>query len=121
MSTIICRVGFCKACFDASRPHRNSIFLVYGSYREKYYARTAMRNGTCGYTPHLFILKQVTKDNVCVVEKVCAMCGCGVEYRQSKAGMIYGVISDKWEVTYLEIKDWNALVTDMKRDVQYHV
>lgn len=119
MSTIICRVGFCKACFDANRPHKDSVFLVYGSYREKYYARTAMRSGTRGYTPHLFILNHVTKANVCVVEKVCAMCGCGVEYRPSKAGMVYGVIPDKWAVDYFSIADWNALLMDMKRDRQY--
>lgn len=122
MATIICRPGFCQACYDAHRPHRDSIFLAYCSHRQKYCAKTSTRSGVIGFTPHIFILHTVTRDNICVVDKICSMHGCGVGERPSKnGGFLYGAIPDKWETTYMSIKDWNALLLLMKRDPQYHL
>lgn len=112
MSTVICRTSFCPGCEKVQRPHRHSVFLAYGSYRGKYYQREATRSGIAGYTPHLFVLKQVTTHNVCIVSMICAMKHCGVSDT--------GVDDMQWKTIFLSIADWNALVSN-KRDPQYTV
>lgn len=107
MATIICRTGYCPVCESESRPHKGSIFVPYGGFREKYYDRTAIRNGVKGFTPHIYILKQVTSNGVCIVETWCTLTNCRL-FRKS-------------ENIFISIKDWNALVADFKRDPQYHL
>lgn len=79
-----------------------------------------MRDGTAGFTPHLFILNQVTKDHVCIVSMVCSMYDCGVEKITRKEKCLYGVKQDSWQTIFMPIEDWNALVT-FKREKQYQV
>lgn len=123
MSTIITRVGYCPICANEHRPRRGNVFLVYGSFRGKYYTREAMRDGTEGYTPHMFILNRVTKDNICIIETVCCMHGCAVQckYSTEKHIEVYCVIKDRWETIFMSTPDWNALVLGMKRDKQWQI
>jgi hypothetical protein len=122
MSITICRVGFCKACFDAKRPYRGAEFVVYGSFRKSYDTRKAMRPGTIGYTPHIFVKHDHSKGDICTISKVCCMCGCGCSYRLSADNkvMLLRPVVDKWEIIFMPMSDWNALV-DLKRDRQYHL
>lgn len=120
MGTVITRTAFCPTCEKESRPWKGAMFLVYGSYRGDYYVRVATRNGIAGFTPHLFILKRVGSTGYCEVETICAIHGCGVEYRHSKDQhkMVYGCRPDQWHSILMTIADWNAL-TRNKRDKQY--
>lgn len=120
MSTIICRVGFCKACFDAKRPYRGMEFVVYGSFRKSYDTRKALRPGTVGYVPHIYVLQDHSKKDLAIVSKVCCVCGCGSAYRLSadRKVMLLRPNPDKWEITFMPMSDWHALM-DLKRDRQY--
>jgi hypothetical protein len=121
MATIISRVSYCPYCAAEKRPHKGSLFLVHGSYRDGYYVREAMRSGISGYVPHLFILKQVTPTLTVLVDRVCGMYCCGVEHRKNEKGVyVYGVVPTKWEEIEMPIKDWNGLV-NFKRDAQYQL
>jgi hypothetical protein len=121
MGIVITRTAFCPICEQESRPWKGILFLVYGSCRDGYYVRKAIRGGIRGYTPHLFILKSVIGSN-CEVETVCCIHGCCVKYRYSKEShsMVYGVIPDKWGTQLMPITDWNALVLN-KRDSQFYI
>lgn len=121
MSTTITRVGYCPICAQEHRPKKGNTFLVYGTSREGYYVREAIRSGVEGYTPHLFILRKVTIDNVCVISTVCCLHGCSVDCRYSteKHTLVYCVIENKWETIFMSTRDWNSLLLHMKRDKQY--
>lgn len=122
MGTIITRTAFCPVCERENRPWKGTLFLVYGSYRGDYYVRAAMRSGTVGFTPHLFILKKVGNNKMCEIETICAIHGCGIEYRHSKDQhkMVYGAIPSKWKTIFLPVADWNALIR-LKRDNQFYI
>lgn len=122
MGTVITRTAFCPTCEKESRPWKGIQFLAYGSYRGGYYVRDATRNGIVGFTPHLFILRQVGNKGFCEVDTICAIHGCGVEYRHSKEQhkMVYGANPDKWRTVLMTIPDWNGLLTS-KRDPQYYI
>jgi hypothetical protein len=79
---------------------------VYGSYRESYYTRTALKDGIRGITPTIFILKQVTSQNVCIVDTLCGICGI-----EKKPDGMYGSNPQKWKTIFLSIADWNGLIS----------
>jgi hypothetical protein len=118
MGTVISRVGYCGLCASQGRPHKGSLFLVHGTYRDAYYVREAMRDGIRGYVPMTYILQKVCRDGTCVVHFACGMHGCGVEYDSQKRS--YSVNMMSWKVCHISISDWNALV-GYRRDAQYQV
>lgn len=110
MANIITRIGYCPICANLRNPRTGQQFLAYGSTHHEYHILEAQRNGCIGYVPHIYKAK-VIGSNV-VVEKSCAMYGCGVDRRWEKRGgyeyWFYFVKGFKKEMWTLET--WNALV-----------
>lgn len=121
MSTVICRTGYCQECANRHRPHKGSLFLAYGSHRGGYYVREASTDGTLGFVPHLFILKQVTKEMICIVSTVCCLYDCGVEKIVKSGKTFYSVKKESWKTIFMSTADWNNLLLNMKGDKQYQL
>lgn len=109
--SIICRIGFCPICAKEGRPQINQIFLAFGSTSNDYHVLKAECNGyRPGYCPHIYKAK-INGENV-IVEKSCAMYGCGVDkkikYQDGHGYDYYYVKGFNREIWTLET--WNALV-----------
>lgn len=113
---IICRVGYCKTCANLRNPRTGQIFLAYGSTRKNYFVVKAERNGIIGFVP--FIYKAKFNGQNVIIEKSCAMYGCGVERRLEKSNgynyWFYYVKEFTREIWTLET--YNALVL-LKHDL----
>lgn len=116
MATVITRTGYCEKCAAQQRPFKGNLFLAYGTHRAAYYVRSAKTTGIPGYVPHLFILKDIV-NNICYVEKICCMYGCGVEIRSDDK---YAAKKDDWLPIEMSIIDWNSLLMS-NRDGQYYI
>ena len=112
----ITRVGYCPHCEQSRSPRGGQTFWAYGSDHKTYREIKAERNGRIGYVPTNYKAKLVG-ENV-IVEKSCAMVGCGVGIK---------IINNEewcyikhWTREIWTIREWNALV-GYKRDDDYFV
>lgn len=74
MGTIICRIGFCEACFKEKRAKTNQKLLLFGSSSNALKAVLANHNGRTGFVPHLYKLGKVVDDKI-FYQRVCCICG----------------------------------------------
>lgn len=117
MQHIITRVGHCPLCVLTKSPRTDQAFLAYGSTSKKYNVLYAERNGRIGYTPHIYKGK-IVGDNV-IVEKVCAMYGCGVDRKPEIDHWFYFTKSDAWTREIWTLKTWQALIDLKHNDFTY--
>ncbi len=119
METILCRIGYCPHCVKEGSPHTNQVFLVYGSTTNDYKAiKASWTPRFPGFTPHIYKPKLVG-ENV-IVQRVCAMNGCGVYPQVTQDGVMYLIDQKLWIREIYTIQQWNSLVM-WKRDYQYFI
>lgn len=106
----ITRTAYCPQCAQLSRPLSGDFFLLHGRDSKTYRVEQCdhhVSGKVVGYTPHLFTKLKVDNGMV-VVQKVCAMNGCGVVLYETKEGFEFTI---RYQSIYaMTVKDWNALV-----------
>ncbi len=104
--TPITRTAFCQHCFRKGHPKTGDKFLVFGSDRQFFFVKKAVRAGKLGYTPHIFIYQGLNSAGKLKIISYCAMIGCDVEREKKNSMVAIGK-----EINYMTFKNWNALVT----------
>ncbi len=113
--TVLCRVGFCQACYDRDRPQKGQRFVTIGRGRQRYLIREVKRIGQRGFTPQ--IIERISTTNGKVeFHSYCAMENCGVVFIKKNDEFELHTINEV--VKILSVKDWNALV-NYTGDKQY--
>lgn len=116
--TTLSRVCFCEQCYKGYKPQKGQLFLVHGTHG--FHVRSAIRNGTRGYSPHVIRLVKTIGENV-VYEKRCGIHFCGVilEYKETKNDFVFDYLGE-WQRGIISIQEWNAWV-QYKNDPQYQI
>jgi hypothetical protein len=105
---IVTRIGYCDECAKKHFPFKGQVFLPFGSTSGDYHMLKAKKNGLYGFVPTTYCLIEKLKDNKVLIEKSCAMLGCGIECRDKHGVPWYSYIEFKKEIW--SVKRWNGLV-----------
>lgn len=111
---IITRIGYCPECAKKHFPFKGQIFLPFGSTSDDYKPKKAKKSGIYGFVPTTYCLIEKLKHNKVLIEKSCAMLGCGIE-REDKHGVPWYVYT-KFQKEIWSVQRWNSLVL-LKRDL----
>lgn len=109
MSTIICRVGFCEACFQEKRAKTNQKLLLFGTTTNALKVVLAVHNGRAGFVPHLYRLKKVEEQKV-YYQRLCTICGAYNEEDEDGKKWLC-LDEEKWSGWIrTSLSNWNSLV-----------
>ena len=121
MKTIVCRVGYCKSCYDAGRPKTDNLYAVKGSsgWHVHIIEYAAPHTNPVGFVPHIFQLEKVVKEEVHYT-KTCGMhsCGISISYDEDKNPQ-YGIHFKNQQKGIMTIANWNALI--LFKDTGYKI
>jgi hypothetical protein len=83
--SVITRTMFCEECYEANRPNKQTLYVVYGSGRKEhilYLHIGEVPKINIGFTPHLIsnsITYVNTKGIFVKAKSVCSIVGCGLK------------------------------------------
>lgn len=123
MKIDLCRTQYCPICAANGRPYMGDVFVLYGRTSGNILideCQDRVKARDYGFTPHLLtILDRDLKNKQVVIEKVCAMHGCGITLYETDEEENYEFVVNRKSITLLSLKQWNDLVKFS--DTGYHI